>query len=127
MNEEPPRKTAEEIETSLKQFFGCSESERTEAYPTMAMSQGVAWLCEETDCHWLMDCIYSYQTLPQVARESFQVIDIHVDIEKHTGRVDVGDGNENIIFTQKIPYTDFPLAKIRLYFANGVVYLPREH
>lgn len=127
MNDQLPRKSANEIKAELKQFYGTSESERTEAYPTIAMSRGVAWLCEETDSHWLIDSIYSFQQLPQVARERFQVIDLHVDAEKRTGRIDVGDGNENIVFTQNLTHTDFPLEKIRLYFTNGVVYLPQEH
>lgn len=37
------------------------------------------------------------------------------------------DGNGNIVFTKPIEYTDFPLDKISLWFANNVIYLPSEH
>lgn len=119
--------SAEDVIARLRQFRGADETEQVEAYPTLYLSQGVAWLCQETGCHWLMDMIYSFQQLPQIAREPFQVIDLAVDPEKHTGRVQVGDGNDNIVFSQDLRYTDFPLAKLRLYFSNRVVYLPQEH
>jgi hypothetical protein len=37
------------------------------------------------------------------------------------------DGNDNIVFTKKIEYTDFPLNEITLYFANHVIHLPSEY
>ena len=36
-------------------------------------------------------------------------------------------GNDNIVFTKKIEYTDFPLDEIPLYFANNVILLPSEY
>jgi hypothetical protein len=37
------------------------------------------------------------------------------------------DGNDNIVYTQHVEFTDFPLDEITLYFANDVIYLPSEH
>ena len=37
------------------------------------------------------------------------------------------DGNDNIVNTQHIEFTDFPRDEITLWFANSVIYLPREH
>jgi Family of unknown function (DUF6876) len=34
------------------------------------------------------------------------------------------DGNYNAVYNQKIPFTDFPLDTVSLWFANGVIYLP---
>jgi len=36
-------------------------------------------------------------------------------------------GNDNIVFTKRIEYTDFPLDEITLYFANNVIHLPSEY
>jgi hypothetical protein len=36
-----------------------------------------------------------------------------------------GDGNDNIVDTQHIEYTDFPIDEITLQFANNVIYLER--
>jgi hypothetical protein len=37
----------------------------------------------------------------------------------------VGDGH--VVLTKRIPYTDFPLAEIKLYFTDGVILLPSEY
>jgi hypothetical protein len=37
------------------------------------------------------------------------------------------DGNGNVVYTQEIPFTDFPLDEVRLYFANNVIHLPSEY
>ena len=37
------------------------------------------------------------------------------------------DGNRNAVFTKAIPFTDFPLEEITLYFAHGVILLPSEY
>jgi len=34
---------------------------------------------------------------------------------------------EKVLYRQRIPYSDFPLDKIKLWFMNGVCYLPSEH
>lgn len=117
--------TPDELEAGLKRFYG------SEMFPLyldgLRMTEGVQWLCEHAGAYWLLDCLASYQTLPQVARERFQVIDLHVDLALHMGRIEVGDGNDNIVFVQEIPYTDFPLPKLRLYFTDSTVMLPREY
>jgi len=37
------------------------------------------------------------------------------------------DGNGNILATQKIEYTDFPVQSVRIYVENNVALLPSEH
>jgi hypothetical protein len=32
-----------------------------------------------------------------------------------------------VVFTKQIPYTDFPLDTVKLYFANDVIHLPSEY
>lgn len=96
-------------------------------YPNVVITEGVKFLCENAKCFWLIDAIYSYQTLKQVAQEPFQVIDLAVELEKHTGLIVVTDGNEVELTRQSLEYTDFPLAKIRLYYTDQTVLLPREY
>ena len=36
----------------------------------------------------------------------------------HSATVIYDDGNHNIVYTQHIEYTDFPLDEIKLYFAS---------
>ncbi|PIQ23106.1 hypothetical protein COW36_03525 [bacterium (Candidatus Blackallbacteria) CG17_big_fil_post_rev_8_21_14_2_50_48_46] len=96
-------------------------------YPNVIITDGVKFLCEQTRCFWLIDCIFSYQTLEQIAKEPFQVIDLTVDLEKQTGLIVVTDGNEIELTRQDLEYTDFPLANIRLYYTDQTVLLPREY
>jgi hypothetical protein len=37
------------------------------------------------------------------------------------------DGNGTIIYTQHIPFTDFPLKEITFYFTDNVILLPSEY
>jgi hypothetical protein len=33
----------------------------------------------------------------------------------------------NLVYTQEIPFTDFPLDEVKPYFANNVIHLPSEY
>jgi hypothetical protein len=37
------------------------------------------------------------------------------------------DGNDKAVVSKEIPFTDFPLDAIELWFANSIIYLPSEH
>jgi hypothetical protein len=37
------------------------------------------------------------------------------------------DGNGSVAYTQEIPFTDFLLDEVKLYFANNVIHLPSEY
>jgi hypothetical protein len=47
--------------------------------------------------------------------------------EDRSATLTCGDGDGNIVRTQQIAFTDFPLDEATLWFANGVIYLPSEH
>ena len=42
-------------------------------------------------------------------------------------RTATAHGNGNPVYTQEIPFTDFPLDEVKLYFANNVIHLPSEY
>lgn len=113
------------IQQELMQFYGSEQWHRT--HPHVLITDGVKYMADHCGAYWLVDCVASYQTIKKVAKELFQVIDLAVDSENHTAVVTVGDGNENEVFRQDIPYTDFPLPKIRLYYTDGVLLLPSEY
>jgi hypothetical protein len=47
--------------------------------------------------------------------------------EDRTATLACEDGNDNVVFTKEIPFTDFPLDEIALWFSDDVIYLPSEH
>jgi hypothetical protein len=83
-------------------------------------------LAEECQCYWLIDLVASYQSDSKIMKEEFQVYQLTVNQDK-SAVVEITDGNYNIIQTQDIEFTDFPLDEISLWFTNNVLYLPSEH
>lgn len=37
------------------------------------------------------------------------------------------DGNGNAVYSKRIPFTDFPLEEISLYYCNKTILLPSEY
>lgn len=123
--EQKEQLTPTQILNMLDGFIGSEEFYRI--YPNVTITEGVKFLCEEAKCFWLIDCIYSYQTIKKVAAEPFQIIDLTIDPEKPKGLIVVTDGNEVELTRQELDYTNFPLPKIRLYYTDNTVLLPREY
>lgn len=109
----------------LSGFTGSEEYTRFRR--NMLLTEGVTYLAKEAECFWLLDIISSYQAITEVRNEEFQVYILRVDLEKSTATVECNDGNDNILKTQFIEFTDFPLKEIKLYYTDGVVLLPSEY
>jgi len=114
----------QKIEEGLRHFHGTTEWYRI--HPNVLLTEGVKYLAESCEAYWFIDCIASYQTIDKVAREEFQTIDLTAS-EDATAVITVGDGNDNELFRQEIPFTTFPLRHIRVYYTDGVVMLPSEY
>jgi len=61
-----------------------------------------------------------------VAREEFQVWKLAVNSDQ-TASLSCEDGNDRVIITKKIEYTDFPLNEIVFYYRDNVLMLPNEY
>lgn len=92
----------------------CSAKARTH----VAEAGGACWLLDE------IAIIQPYE--PRVAAEEFQVWKLTVRPDS-TATLVCEDGNNNVVYTEAIPFTDFPLKTITLWFANNTIYLPSEH
>ena len=110
----------------LEQFYG------TQYYyplwPKVFLTDGAKFLAQEAACYWLMDAISSHlQRLPK--EETFVSSKLTVDNGK--ARLNIEDGNNRILATQQIPYTDFPLEEIMLFACRDekhwVIMLPSEY
>ena len=60
-----------------------------------------------------------------VKAKPFQVWKLVVNDTK--GALTCDDGNGNIVYTKRIPFTDFPLPEIEFYFTDNVILLPGEY
>jgi len=59
-------------------------------------------------------------------QEGFQTWDLIVN-DNQTATLQCGDGNCNVLHTEQISFTDFPLKKQRFYLTNSVLLLPSEY
>lgn len=88
-------------------------------------TDGVILIAEAAGCYWLLDMIGSYQCDKQLDPE-FQVWTLAVNHEDDTGVVR-GYNDTELIITQEIPFTDFPLEELKLYLIDGILLLPSEY
>jgi len=92
---------------------------------------GVIQLAEAAGCYWLLDIISSYQS-SQKLDKAFQVWTLEVFDEEtakkeKSAAIVRGCNDTELVIKQKIPFTDFPLEKLKLYLMDGVILLPSEY
>jgi hypothetical protein len=110
----------------LEQFYG------TQYYyplwPKVFLTDGAQFLAQEAACYWIMDAIASHIVhLPKT--EVF--VSCKLKVENGTAELLLDDGNGNVLATQKIAYTAFPLDSIALYAywdsERWILMLPTEY
>jgi hypothetical protein len=115
-------------EADLAQFTG------TSTYYQHALgiqyTDGVHYLAEYGGAYWLLDAIASWQIDPQVNQDpmlqQIQFWKLTVNDDRSALLVCERDAGD-IAVSQEIPFTDFPLKQITLYFQQGIVLLPSEY
>ena len=122
-----------EIREGLVGFTGSETFLRySPLFPNVIITEGVRWLADAAECYWLVDLIASHLPAVQKAGETFAV----VMVERTTGSgatfAIVDDIPATTIFAdQKVDYTDFPLAVLKLYVGfdseNWTIMLPDEY
>ncbi len=111
----------------LAMFTGSETFYRHGINRKIVFTEGAQHVAEAGGAYWLLDEIALVQSCePKLAEEEFQVWTLTVRPD-HTGALVCEDGNSNIVFSKEIPFTDFPLETITLWFANNTIYLPSEH
>lgn len=124
-SENNEQKLRNEIRNELSYFIGTEKYYKV--YPNLIITDGIKFLAERAECFWLIDLVYSYQSLAKVKKEPFQVYELDVDLNTQMAKMVCSDGNDNILQTQFIPFTTFPLESIKLYFTDGILLLPSEY
>jgi hypothetical protein len=118
----------DELHRHLAQFSGTERYHRT--HPGLLATDGAKYLADAAGAYWLLDIVWS--VLPRIADE-FAVLELTVEEGTRRAVVVIHDGREpeTTYHRQDIPYTDFPLPKIKLYIQQNererVVMLPSEY
>ncbi|MFH1356588.1 MAG: DUF6876 family protein [bacterium] len=115
------------LKQELAQFIGTEQYHR---YHNLLLTDGVAFLAEKAGAFWLVDVIWSYMmTKQEVREEPFLACKLKVTDSK--AYFEITDGDDAVLASQDIEYTDFPLEKFELfvqpYGKNHVVMLPSEY
>lgn len=120
-------KTARLSERDLNQFTGNENWYQHSLNRTLLYTDGAKYVADEGGAYWLLDAIAICQRCEKrVVAEAFQVWKLTVRDDCSATLV-CEDGNDNVVYTQPIEFTDFPIPEITLWFANNVIYLPSEH
>lgn len=119
--------TKEEILNNLPQFTG------TDGYHkymgNILLTDGAKYMAEACGAFWFLDIIWSVQGKNALKREEMQVCKLQRVGEGAV--VTIEDGNKNVLYTQKVGFTDFPLDEVEVW-ANvqdnfRVILLPSEY
>ncbi|MEZ4782441.1 MAG: hypothetical protein R3F28_00060 [Candidatus Kapaibacterium sp.] len=112
--------------SNLAQFTGAIFWFRHALVSTVFYTDGVRYMAEKGEAYWLIDEIAFAQKVEDVAAEEFQHWTLKVS-KDHSAVLKCSDGSCRIVFNKSIPFTDFPLDEISLYYTNNVILLPSEY
>lgn len=93
-------------------------------------TEGVRYLAEAGGAWWLLDAIYSWQSqlLPNHKQlGEFQLWTLTVADDQTAELVCQEDTASEVLASQQIEYTDFPLDSIKIYLIEGIMLLPSEY
>ena len=110
----------------LHNFTGSTFVYRHPLAREIVYTEGVQYVAEHGGAYWLIDEIVINQANPAVAAEDFQVWRLAVAADK-TATLRCGDGNDRMVFTKHLDFTDFPLDEICLYLIHNTILLPSEY
>ena len=108
-------------EADLDQFTGSENWYRHGLNPNVVFTDGAKHVADAGGAYWLLDEIALAQRYEKaVAAEEFQVWKLMVRPD-NTATLACEDGNGNVVFSKEVPFTDFPLPEIALWFTNNTI------
>jgi hypothetical protein len=129
-------KNIAEIENNLAQFNGSENFYRHSLNRRVVFTDGAKYVADACDAYWLLDeIVIANMSNYAVRHEEFQVWTLKlydhgpkaaVKSLRFEATLACADGNGNIVFSKHIPFTDFLLPKIELWFKNNTIFLPRR-
>ena len=113
--------------SDLAGFTGTETWYRHSLNPKALFTDGAKYVADTAGAYWLIDEIaLSQRCVQAVAAEEFQVWKLKVQ-DDHSAELSCEDGNDNVVFTKGIRFTDFPVKEFTLWCTNNVIMLPSEY
>lgn len=108
------------------QFTGTEQWHRHGLVRSVTYTDGARYVAETAGAYWLLDKIATVGTMdPAVRKEGFQVWRLAVKGDSAT--LIAEDGDDNVIYSEEISYTDFPAPGVTLWMCDSVILLPSEY
>lgn len=119
-------KSASELHDILRDNNGTTAYHKYSLFPGYpVITDGVLALAEAAECFWFLDIIGSYQGDKKLD-PAFQVWTLDVNLDDNTA-IARGLNDTDVVITQTIPFTDFPLESVKFFLIDGVILLPSEY
>ncbi len=119
--------TAQLTENDLLHFTGSETWHRHSLVRTVIYTDGIRFLAEKAGAYWLIDEIAFAQKAEQaVAAEAFQLWTLTVAADQ-SAHLTCEDGDGRTVWEKLIPFTDFPLGLVKVYFTDSTLLLPSEY
>ena len=112
-------------ENTLRQFTGTEQWFVNRLAPNVTYTEGVQHVAQEGDAYWLIISIAAKQKLPLFKNRDRQFWKLKVNKDR-TAALTCEDGDMNVIYTETIEHTNFPIEEIRIWLADNVLLLPSE-
>lgn len=91
----------------------------------LLITDGARAFADKLGAFWFLDIIGSYQS--GLRNQPFQVWKIQKNKTGNGAKVTCEDGNNNVLKSQRIPFTDFPYDEGTLWLSDNVILLPSEY
>lgn len=120
---------ARELQTALDGFIGSQQLYfRQTPLGRIEYTEGIRFLQQQGGL-WLIDAIASYQSSDFKANNPFQSWTLLVSLDTKMAILSATDGNDNVLVSQEIEFTDFPVSQIKIFVEidpSLLIYLPSE-
>lgn len=117
------------LEEQLRGFYG-TEAYHAATFGRVQLTDGVHFLREKANCFWLIDIVESVQHLDSIKQNAgfiLWIIDVREDKTATVRALTDSPGTGEVLYTQELTYTDFPLNHFEFYQEGDVLLLKSEH
>jgi hypothetical protein len=108
----------------LSQFYGSENLYFHPLFKAFRYTEGVKYL-SDNGASWLVtDILYFLKNIKKLKGQEF--LHIVLKVADGKGTLTFDDGNNNVLFTNKYEYTDFPLDCVSFYYEYNTLMLVTE-
>jgi hypothetical protein len=111
----------------MRQFTGTENWYRHPLVRDVLFTDGAKYVADSAGAYWLLDLIALAQRYEDgVQGEEFQLWKLTVRPD-NTATLACADGNDNVVFSKEIEFTDFPIEGVELYCVHRTIHVPSEY